>query len=70
VWLLLAHAVDTWWLVIPVVSPEGPRPHWVDVSAFLGVGGAAVAFCLWRLRGHATMPVGDPFLLESLRYDP
>ncbi|WNG21672.1 hypothetical protein [Cystobacter fuscus] len=69
VWLLCAHAVDTWWLVIPVVSPEGPRLHWADVSAWLGVGGAAVAFTLWRLRGHATMPVGDPHLLESLGYD-
>ena len=68
VWLLLAHGVDTWWLVVPVVSPEGPRVHWADVSAFLGVGGAAVAFTLWRLRGHATVPVGDPYLRESLGY--
>jgi hypothetical protein len=68
VWLLLAHVVDTWWLVVPVVSPEGPRVHWADVSAFLGVGGAAVAFTLWRLRGHATVPVGDPYLRESLGY--
>lgn len=69
VWILLAHALDTWWLVVPVVSPEGPRPHWTDLTAFLGVGGAAVAFTLWRLRGHATLPVGDPYLYESLGYD-
>jgi hypothetical protein len=69
VWLLLAHLVDTWWLVVPVVSPDAIRVHWADVSAFLGVGGAAVAFTLWRLRGHATVPVGDPYLPESLRYD-
>ena len=69
VWLLLAHGVDTWWLVIPVVSPEGPSLSWTDVTAFLGVGGSAVAFTLWRLRGHATVPVGDPFLSESLGYD-
>ncbi|MFL5354236.1 hypothetical protein [Archangium sp.] len=69
VWLLLAHGVDTWWLVVPVVSPDAVRVHWADVTAFLGVGGAAVAFTLWRLRGHATVPVGDPYLHESLGYD-
>lgn len=68
VWLLLAHMVDTWWLVVPVVSPDAVRVHWADVSAFLGVGGAAVAFTLWRMRGHATVPVGDPYLHESLGY--
>ncbi|WP_275425015.1 hypothetical protein [Archangium violaceum] len=69
VWLLAAHGVDTWWLVVPVVSPDAVRVHWADVSAFLGVGGAAVAFTLWRMRGHATVPVGDPYLHESLGYD-
>ncbi|WNG53100.1 hypothetical protein F0U60_53960 [Archangium minus] len=69
VWLLAAHTVDTWWLVVPVVSPDAVRVHWADVSAFLGVGGAAVAFTLWRLRGHATLPVRDPYLHESLGYD-
>jgi hypothetical protein len=68
-WLLAAHALDTWWLVIPVVSPEGPALHWADVAAFVGVGGVAVAFTLWRLRGHATVPVRDPYLHESLGYD-
>jgi hypothetical protein len=68
-WLLVGHVVDTWWLVIPVVSPGAVRVHWADVSAWLGVGGAAVAFTLWRLRGHATVPVGDPYLHESLGYD-
>lgn len=69
VWLLVAHVADTWWLVVPVVEREAPHVHWADVSAFLGVGGAAVAFTLWRLRGHATVPVGDPYLHESLGYD-
>ncbi|ATB29792.1 hypothetical protein [Melittangium boletus] len=69
VWLLLAHGVDTWWLVIPVVSPEGPSLSWTDLTAFLGLGGSVVAFTLWRLRGHATAPVGDPFLADSLGYD-
>ncbi|HSP79885.1 MAG TPA: hypothetical protein VLQ93_15235 [Myxococcaceae bacterium] len=68
-WLLVAHALDVYWLVLPVVEPEGPALHWADVAAFVGVGGSVVAFALWRLRGHATLPVGDPYLYESLGYD-
>jgi hypothetical protein len=70
VYLLVVHYVDVYWVVMPALHPEGPRPHFTDVTAVIGVGAAAVAFVLWRLRGRAAIPVGDPYLQESLRYDP
>lgn len=69
VWILVGHAVDLYWLVLPVVDPAAPRLHWTDFSAFAGVGGASLAFALWRLRGHYTLPLKDPYLHESLAYD-
>jgi hypothetical protein len=36
----------------------------------VGVGAAAVAFVAWSLRGSAAVPVGDPYLEDSLRYQP
>jgi uncharacterized membrane protein YtjA (UPF0391 family) len=38
------------------------------VTAFLGVGGIAVATGIWLARGHFTVPVKDPYLTFSLRY--
>jgi len=32
------------------------------------VGGLAVAFGLWRIRGHFTVAVRDPYLADSLAY--
>jgi hypothetical protein len=41
---------------------------WLDLAAILAVGGIAVAYGSWRLRGHAAVPSGDPELAESLEY--
>jgi hypothetical protein len=69
-WTLLAHWVDVYWLVMPHLHPDGPRPSLLDLTAFVGVGGAAVAFTILRMRGAAAVPVRDPYLEDSLRYLP
>lgn len=67
-WILAAHAVDTFWLVIPAADPAAPRLHWTDVTSFLAVGGLSVAFALARFRRGAPAATGDPYAEESLRY--
>lgn len=67
-WILAVHYVDLLWVVVPALHPDAPGLSWADVTAFVGVGGIAVSFWLWRLRGHFTVPAADPFLAHSLRY--
>jgi hypothetical protein len=69
-WLIVVHFVDVYWLVMPHLHADGPRPWIFDLTAFLGVGGAAVAFLVLRMRGTASVPVKDPYLEDSLRYLP
>jgi hypothetical protein len=69
-WLLFVHWIDLYWLIMPHLHPEGPRPSPWDLTAFVGVGGAAVAFTLWRMRAAAPVPLRDPYLEDSLRYLP
>jgi len=69
-WLLLVHWVDVYWVVMPRLQEGGPRPSWMDLTAFVGVGAAALAFLVVRMRGAATVPVRDPYLQDSLRYQP
>jgi hypothetical protein len=59
--------VDLYWIVNGA-SGSPPLPHWTVLTAFIGVGGAAIALALFRARGRYTVPVKDPFLAESLRY--
>jgi hypothetical protein len=67
-WILLVHAVDLYWLIMPTLSPDTVPFHWTMVTAFLGIGGLALAFALWRIRGHFTVAVRDPYLADSLAY--
>jgi hypothetical protein len=69
-WLLLVHWMDVYWLVMPHLHAAGPRPWLFDLTAFVGVGGVAVAFTVLRMRGTAPVPVSDPYLEDSLRYLP
>ncbi len=69
-WLLFVHWIDLYWLVMPHLHPSGPRPSILDLAAFVGVGGASVAFALVRLRANAAVPIRDPYLEDSLRYQP
>jgi hypothetical protein len=68
VYLLVMHAVDLYWLIWPAFSPQGPSFHWTLLTAFVGVGGVAVAGAIFLARGRYTLPVKDPYISESLRY--
>ena len=68
-WLLAMHWLDTYWLVMPELTPAGLAPHWLDLAALLAVAGLATAFGAWRGRDAATVPRGDPQLGASLEYD-
>ena len=76
-WLLFMHLIDLIWLVFPSAqmrdfgmkwSPASLGLHWTLITAFVGVGGVWAACALWRLQGKYLVPVGDPYLEDSLRY--
>jgi hypothetical protein len=68
VWLLLVNFLDLYWLIMPSLSPEHFIFPLALPFAWFGVGGIAITFAIWRLRGHYTVPVKDPFLSVSLGY--
>lgn len=67
-WMLLIHYVDIFWLIKPVLHPEGFRIHWMDPVAAVGLGALVLAWVGWRARGYPIVPEGDPMLAASLRY--
>jgi hypothetical protein len=67
-WLLVAHYFDVHWLIAPETG-DRPGSAWVDLAALLGLGGACVAWGLWRQKGHPLVPVGDPDLERALAYE-
>ena len=62
------HAVDLYWLVGPIETGEG-APLLPLVLCFVGVGGLFTAAACWHLRRSPLVPVKDPRLAESLRFE-
>lgn len=67
-WLLFAHYVDVYWMVIPNMHPHGIVVSWLDLAALLGIGGVLGLFVAIRFAGRSTVPVGDPYFYQSLTY--
>lgn len=68
-WMVVAHYVDIYWLVLPALHPKDFSPHWLDVTTPLALVGACVALAAWRAGGVEAVPVADPRLPESLAYE-
>ncbi|HJL17593.1 MAG TPA: hypothetical protein RMH99_18155 [Sandaracinaceae bacterium LLY-WYZ-13_1] len=62
--VVLAHAVEHAWLVLPA-RPEVGLP-WATLAAFAAVGGAASATASIRARRTDRLPRRDPLLREAL----
>jgi hypothetical protein len=69
VWMLLFHALDLYWLVIPALSADSAAPRLTDLVAFLGVGAVWLAALGWMLARRAAVPLADPRLAESLSFE-
>lgn len=68
-WLVLAHWVDMYWLIMPTLHPGGLSVHWLDLAALLTVAGASVSVMAWRFASVAFVPQRDPALSDSLRFE-
>jgi hypothetical protein len=66
-WLLVMHAIDIYWLVLPSLHPDTPHPHWSSLTAFVGVGGVAIAAALRLARGEHAVPIREPYLMHSIK---
>jgi hypothetical protein len=66
--LLIMHYFDIYWLAMPELHPEGMTIHWLDFASLAAVIGCTTAFGSWLFQRSAPVPVGDPYLDESVRY--
>lgn len=66
IWILIMHFVEMYWIVMPTFSPHGAHFHWLDLSAFVGLGGIFFALFFRVLQKGNLIPVNDPNLQSSL----
>ena len=64
--LLAMRLVDMAWMIGPAFHPGRLSLHWMDVLAPVALGGIWIALFLRFLQSRPLLPLGDPFLLESV----
>lgn len=70
VWIMLAHFLDIYWLVMPTSGSE----HWAnflpyDLAALLGMLALFMISFNYVKQGKSMIPKGDPRLKESLAFE-
>lgn len=63
---LVMHWVDLYWVVMPTLHKAGVRLSWMDLTAWIGIGGIYLGLFWKRLAAHPLVPVGDPHLQKSM----
>ncbi len=67
-WVFLMHLVDLYWLIMPTFHPHVPVVSWMDIAAFIGVGGIFLGLFWRNYTAHPLIPIGDPKLKDSIEF--
>src|SRR5690606_40155338 len=66
IWILAMHFIEMYWIVMPTLHKYGVVLNWMDVTAFIGLGGMFLYLFFSKFSKQAMIPVNDPKLAESL----
>ncbi len=69
IWLLMMHILDLYWIIMPTVSPKGIHVSVTDISTFLFIGGVYFYFFIRQLSKGYLIPINDPRLQESEKFE-
>lgn len=67
-WLLFAHWIDLYWIVMPNFHHDGIHLSWMDATTMIGIGGIFLWLFWQRLTSKAIAPLNDPKLGASIRF--
>ncbi|MBK7106439.1 MAG: quinol:cytochrome C oxidoreductase [Ignavibacteriae bacterium] len=68
IWLLVAHFMDLYFLVIPTFSPNGVSLGWIELGFFLLAFG--IVFLVFSIKSKSVnlIPIGDPKLKRGIDF--
>jgi hypothetical protein len=66
VWLIFAHYLDLYWLIMPTYSSSGAVFGWMEIGFPLAAVGLIILVFSFRVRRANMMPMGDPKLESGL----
>jgi hypothetical protein len=67
IWILFAHLLDVYWLVMPSYS-EGVPLSWMEIGYPILLVGLAILVLSFKMKRNNLVPVGDPKLQRGLGF--
>jgi hypothetical protein len=67
IWLLVAHLLDIYWLVMPTYA-ETVSIGWMELGVPLVVVGLSIVVLAWNMSRHNLVPLKDPKLERALQF--
>jgi hypothetical protein len=68
VWLLIAHAIDIYWMVMPVFDSNNIVFSLSEVAFLLLSAGILLSVFAYKAKGNNMVPIGDPKLQRGLEF--
>jgi hypothetical protein len=69
VWILVMHAYDLYWQIMPVLHTDTVHFHYLDVFAPVCLFSVVLLATLWGLQRSPLIPIRDARLNESIGYE-
>jgi hypothetical protein len=67
VWILFAHFLDLYWLVMPTFS-KTPVFGWTELAWPVFIAGLVISVLAFKMKRHNIVPIGDPKLERGLGF--
>ena len=68
-WILVMHAYDLYWQVMPVLHQDAVHFHWLDVAAPVCMFGVVLLSAVWGFMKLPLIPIRDARLNETIGYE-
>lgn len=68
-WVLVMHAYDLYWQIMPTLHQDTIHFHWLDVAAPICLFGILLLSTVWGFQNLPLIPIRDARLNESIGYE-
>ena len=68
IWILIAHMVDLYWLIMPTYSPDSVPLGWMELGFPMLAFGLLVIVFGFKAKKENLVPIGDPKLKRGLDF--
>jgi hypothetical protein len=68
-WILVMHAYDLYWQILPVLHNDTVHLHWLDIASPLFFVGVLLVSIFWGFVNYPLIPIRDARLNETIGYE-